>query len=153
MNFAIRWGGLVLCGIVPAAYVLNVWWVGWWWLPSGRQVGVAGGCFCFRAAPRTPFGINGNPRGLCANQVSGPAYEWRWTQWNDLISGATNVDAPLWMLLPFLCVPTSFAWMAYAHARRRSGGSPDVCPKCGYDRAGIAGDARCPECGATAGAS
>ncbi|HVU64865.1 MAG TPA: hypothetical protein VHC70_12870, partial [Phycisphaerales bacterium] len=43
---------------------------------------------------------------------------------------------------------TTTAWRLDTLARRRARRGVNLCPKCGYDRAGIAGDAKCPECGA-----
>ena len=41
-------------------------------------------------------------------------------------------------------IPAALLW----YADRRCFG-PGRCPKCGYDRAGIAADSPCPECGTT----
>jgi rubrerythrin len=43
-------------------------------------------------------------------------------------------------------ITTALAWRLDTFARRRA--RLNLCPKCNYDRAGIAGDAKCPECGA-----
>jgi hypothetical protein len=49
------------------------------------------------------------------------------------------------LLYPFLLttIPAALLWY---RDRRHFG--PGLCPKCGYDRAGLAADATCPECGA-----
>jgi hypothetical protein len=52
---------------------------------------------------------------------------------------------PLWPLIALGCVSTGVAWRLDALARRRA--RLNLCPKCHYDRAGIAADAKCPECG------
>jgi hypothetical protein len=52
---------------------------------------------------------------------------------------------PLWIPLAPTFLATAAAWRLDALARRlaRTG----LCPKCGYDRAGLASSAVCPECG------
>jgi rubrerythrin len=37
------------------------------------------------------------------------------------------------------------AWRIENIVRRRM--RRDLCPRCGYDRRGLAADAKCPECG------
>ena len=54
---------------------------------------------------------------------------------------------PIWpiVLASLLCSAT--AWRLDTLARRRA--KLNLCPKCGYDRTGLASkDAKCPECGA-----
>jgi hypothetical protein len=55
-----------------------------------------------------------------------------------------NVGAGVSLVYPVLltAIPAAFLWYKY---RRRYG--PHQCQKCGYDRAGLAADAKCPECG------
>jgi hypothetical protein len=60
----------------------------------------------------------------------------------------TTVAAPLWMLLIPLALITAAAGRTDTLDRRRA--RAGVCPSCGYDRAGIAPGALCPECGAAA---
>jgi hypothetical protein len=62
-------------------------------------------------------------------------------------------EVPLWRPTLMVGVPAAALWLLEAFAldgaeiRRRKRGR---CPKCGYDRRGIAAEARCPECGAAA---
>ncbi len=42
-------------------------------------------------------------------------------------------------------IPTALAWRLDTLARRRE--KLGACPSCGYDRAGLAFSAPCPECG------
>ncbi|HVU63697.1 MAG TPA: hypothetical protein VHC70_06960 [Phycisphaerales bacterium] len=55
---------------------------------------------------------------------------------------------PLWMPATLAFGAASTAWRLDTLARRRACGGLTLCPKCNYDRAGIAADAKCPECGA-----
>jgi len=56
-----------------------------------------------------------------------------------------NVDVPMWIPLGVLLGATSGAWWLDAAARRRA--RVGLCAACGYERAGLAPGAVCPECG------
>jgi hypothetical protein len=56
---------------------------------------------------------------------------------------------PFWLLVAAVLPLTGFAWHRDRVVRRlQRAALLNLCPKCDYDRAGIAGDAKCPECGA-----
>jgi hypothetical protein len=55
---------------------------------------------------------------------------------------------PLWPFSALSAMLTCAAWRLDALARRRA--RLNLCPKCHYDRTGLAADAKCPECGAAA---
>jgi len=59
---------------------------------------------------------------------------------------STELIIPLWPLPAMAIIPTALAWYLDARARRRE--RFGRCPKCGYDRTGLAAGAVCPECGA-----
>jgi hypothetical protein len=46
-----------------------------------------------------------------------------------------------------MLIPTAAAWYLDTLARRRANEGLNLCPKFRYDRAGLAPDAKCPECG------
>jgi hypothetical protein len=84
-------------------------------------------------------------------------YTWRtqigrwlviWSPDVQLGSSRWFVSVPLWTL--FLCSAALSAAISLqdARARRRALEGVNLCQKCRYDRAGITGDAKCPECGA-----
>src|SRR4051812_37899371 len=56
-------------------------------------------------------------------------------------------QVPLWGLAVAVAVPGAILW--YRHRRHRFG--PGRCPKCGYELAGLAEGAGCPECGIRSG--
>jgi hypothetical protein len=62
------------------------------------------------------------------------------------LHGSAAIRFPLW--IPALCIAlaTIAAWRLDWIARRVA--RFNLCPKCHYDRAGLAKDAKCPECGA-----
>jgi hypothetical protein len=55
------------------------------------------------------------------------------------------LDLPLWVPTAVMAGLTALGWRFDCLVRRRA--RLNLCPKCNYDRAGIAGDAKCPECG------
>ena len=58
-----------------------------------------------------------------------------------------TLAVPLWAPVALVLPVTVFAWRLDTLARRRA--RLNLCPKCNYDRAGLASkDAKCPECGA-----
>lgn len=59
-----------------------------------------------------------------------------------------NVSMPLYFLTLLLAMLTTALWW-----RDRRGFARGRCAECGYDLAGIASDAVCPECGLTGGES
>jgi len=67
------------------------------------------------------------------------AFWWRPHHFGD------QLFIPLWLIAITLALPP-----AYLEYRRRKKPQPGCCVKCGYDRAGLAPDAKCPECGRTA---
>jgi hypothetical protein len=73
---------------------------------------------------------------------------WSFDWGRDTGDSAWGVVVPLWVPLTISFGATLAAWRLDALARRRAG--LNLCPKCNYDRAGIAKDAVCPECGAKA---
>jgi rubrerythrin len=52
---------------------------------------------------------------------------------------------PFWPAWVTTAICTAFTWRLDTLARRRE--RLGRCPKCNYDRAGIAAGAVCPECG------
>jgi hypothetical protein len=70
-------------------------------------------------------------------------------RWDDFGPPGQELRAlyiPLWALVALALFATVLAWRLDTLARRRA--RLNLCPKCNYDRAGIAVGARCPECGA-----
>ena len=55
---------------------------------------------------------------------------------------------PLWPVMAVCVLVTGAAWHRDTSLRRRA--RLKLCPKCGYDRAGLAAGAVCPECGSAA---
>ncbi|HVU63664.1 MAG TPA: hypothetical protein VHC70_06795 [Phycisphaerales bacterium] len=61
------------------------------------------------------------------------------------------VSLPLWPLVAAVGLASFTAWRLDTLARRRERAARlNLCPKCNYNRAGLAADAKCPECGSAA---
>jgi hypothetical protein len=75
-----------------------------------------------------------------------PRTDWPCVQWLpefERFGARFSLAVPLW--LPWLAVAGFTVW------RRRADRLivPQACNTCGYDRRGLAADAKCPECGTT----
>jgi hypothetical protein len=57
------------------------------------------------------------------------------------------VAAPMWIVFAAFAGPALWLWWPRIVGIWWKG--PGLCWKCGYDRAGLAEEAKCPECGAT----
>ena len=57
-------------------------------------------------------------------------------------------ELPLWIPVSLCLPPAAAAWYLDTLARRRV--RLNLCPKCNYDRAGLAAGTVCPECGKAA---
>jgi hypothetical protein len=66
-------------------------------------------------------------------------------RWERVPGRAWYVSMPLWIPGALALTATSLAWRKDILARRRA--RLNLCPKCHYDRAGLAPGAACPECG------
>jgi len=69
-----------------------------------------------------------------------------WRLWHGVEEGRHSCIVPLWPLVVLASITTGLSWQLDLATRRSA--KLNLCPKCGYDRAGIARDAKCPECGA-----
>lgn len=72
-----------------------------------------------------------------------PARRFTWWPWSWRVRGVTAVSVPLWIPAAALTVPA--AWLFWLDHRARQ--QPGLCGRCGYERAGLADSAPCPECG------
>jgi hypothetical protein len=71
-----------------------------------------------------------------------------WTPQILSVPGRLAVTLPLWIPTGAVLLVTASAWRLDMLARRRE--RAGLCPKCYYDRAGLAAGAACPECGSAA---
>ena len=61
------------------------------------------------------------------------------------LKGAWALVLPLWLPIGVASAGTAAAWRLDTLARHRA--KLNLCPKCHYDRTGLAAGAVCPECG------
>ena len=124
----IKWGGAVVTVLLVVVWVGSGWWMVRWrcvwegWLACGR----------------VKMWQDGSSYPLIARIMP----VWRGPMWNADLDG---LGVPLW--IPTLCVfsAAAIAWRLDTVARRRE--DAHLCPKCNYDRTGLAIGAVCPECG------
>jgi transposase InsO family protein len=135
---AIKWGGLALCLLLAGVWVRSEW---VWDHYAGTNF--------YLIAWKGSACIGQTWPGYAASGYrSGPVVADRDRYWWCVFGGpATTIRAiiPLWLLLAPTLLATAAAWRLDAVARRRA--RAGRCPKCGYDRAGLAASAVCPECG------
>ena len=84
---------------------------------------------------RMPFSLTGTHTPLYRNVTTG---------FRRVLISASVIQ--LWPIVLASAIGTLAAWGLDTLARRRE--RMNLCPKCHYDRTGLAGDAVCPECGA-----
>lgn len=134
--------GLVVSSLLAALWVFSaVWSVGWrsrGLVYVGVGHGAAGvtekrsGWRVSDFEPGWKFERARGPLAWSINRHSGGRDWWVWV--------------PLWMPLAGSMALTGAAWVLGRRAARRA--RLGWCAACGYDRAGLAAGARCPECGA-----
>jgi hypothetical protein len=87
--------------------------------------------------------FDGFPQGAWFARSRAQGMSWWYPECSNPIGW--HAQAPVWALVIPVLVLTVTAWVLEGQAaRRRRRGR---CPKCNYDRTGLAPDAKCPECG------
>lgn len=127
--------------ILLAFLVVSIWFPCEWLTPQRDAEGLQRG-WCYFANIHYGDEPRHNPEVRRGYHSSGG---W----WGSYILIGTSVEwlaMPLWPLLTASTVVAAAGWRADLLARRRA--APGFCPTCSYDRAGLAPQAVCPECGA-----
>lgn len=144
----IKWGGLVI------TVLLLVVWIGSAWrgvarVSSNWSISTVGGQFVYNSLPHTVPPVH-----RTWNIVRVPSqvkFNWWYSSAYPMGPGRGSMWAlqiPMWPLVLLTLATTSTAWWLDVLAQRRE--REGKCPKCGYDRAGLASGAVCPECGRAA---
>ena len=140
-----KWGGAVVTVLLVVVWIGSRWW--------------------FAFAQGTHFGVTVYPGGIMLVEQTSPSlppwwglhsregyggFEGMWEWWFGFVSGnyGWQFFMPLWPFALATLSATVVAWRLDTLARRRARLTPHLCPKCNYDRTGLAADAVCPECGA-----
>ncbi len=135
-----KWAGLVVCLPLAAAWCVSIG-------SLLRHEGVLSSEYSWHVTAGALVLIHSDPPlspSLWDFQAVDPQVQW-WPPWRgypylpSAPSGGWFV-LPLWW--PFVLVDVPTAWLWWQDRRR-----PGYCPACGYDLAGLAPGAACPECG------
>jgi hypothetical protein len=140
---AIKWGGAVVTVLLVVVWIVSL---QRWFERDGPSLTVSAhrGSLVFVLMD----GGQGPPSGWGGGSYrKAPAVAWGWSVTHPR-SGMAIWTVPFWCPTLVAAIGTVVAWRLDAHARRRARQS--LCPKCHYDRAGIAAGAKCPECGSAA---
>jgi hypothetical protein len=106
---------------------------------ASRHLGIGFGAAYFsRATVKVPPGGIFYPFGDVAPRM-------RWWFVADSSTLGWRASMPMWVPASASLCAAVLAWRRDAVARRRE--QVGLCPKCNYDRAGLAAGAKCPECG------
>lgn len=136
---AAKWSGLALTALLSVVWIATKWGFVSYDSPSGYTYEVTSGGLCIASGPPTGSS-DWNARIRAAHLDLWWRFEKPGIYW--------VLFVPAWPLVALSAAVTVVAWRQDAVARWRR--SLNCCSKCGYDRAEIAEDAKCPECGAPA---
>jgi hypothetical protein len=145
----IKWGGAAVTVLLVVVWIGSGWWPGrvvlcysyakWSfgfgdigrWNPDPPMHGVKQELFVYKL-PYFQVGLWG--------------FGWRGISWSDW-----SCAFPLWIPALLVGSTSAAAWISDRAAKRRElVARLNLCPKCNYDRTGLAKDAVCPECGSAA---
>ncbi len=138
-----KWGGAVVSVLLVVVWIGSGWWRVQWTSTAGYQASIGTGEI------RVHY-WGASARGVQYGFYSSMAIPAKWDWWLQTWSGPFG-----WQVAMPLCYPagatalvTAIAWRLDTLARRRA--RTGFCPKCIYNRTGLAAGAVCPECGAAA---
>jgi hypothetical protein len=135
----IKWGGAAVTVLLVVVWIGSCRWGLNWDCTPGKYLGLRNGAI--RWSSCIPEDHSSRP--VQWYYIGGYDLDWQFH------SGQGNYGAnycvPLWIPIGMLIGITTGAWRLDTLARRRD--RLGRCPKCNYDRAGLAKDAVCPECG------
>lgn len=147
-----RWGAVLVCLLLIAAFLRSGWWVHevrWRSVDRTFAIGINQGSVTLMDSvhPGTPILGDRRFRHIDLSSIR-PSPSWvfgRWFRWDrhrTSVGSDAYVFIPLW--LPFALTLLAAGWHFWIDRRR----APGLCPRCGYDLAGVSGGV-CPECGAS----
>jgi hypothetical protein len=141
---AAKWAGAVSCLAIAAVWVVSLWW-SFGCVDVGRGLWggwIGSGCFgIHHGGNQWPLGRSGWGMVERDSQVLWlPRHSHFRMRINSGWFDSRTIAVPLWM--PFLAVALPTVWLFWRDRRTRLG----HCA-CGYDLAGLAPGAPCPECG------
>ncbi len=142
----VKWAGAAVSIALLVLWIESGWRSLDWFSPRGNFVSCAAGRI--HILYHEPGNTNPRIVGWNMGTVDG-SFEW----WFSGSPFSTRVPGITWILFsipiwPAACITiaiTAAAWRLDTLARRRA--RLNLCPKCNYDRTGLAVGAMCPECG------
>lgn len=156
LRLGAKWGFASLVALLLLLHVFSaIFWIAWN-EPRFHSV-LSKGAVRVVVHPKrgiaNPFPNFGTMPHMTAGKQSDLQYveDWyfrpRWSR-SRYVPPITQIEFPLWVPMLVSCGLAIPCWWPeiVAFRRRRAG----HCHSCGYDRRGLAPDARCPECGAVA---
>ena len=136
----IKWGGAVVTVLLVSLWLGSGWFIA---LRDSKRItfAVGGGEVYCRVRYNSQIGFY--PAGFVRLDRD-PAWVFSPSCQSD--ADSFTVWMPLWIPVAMTWFATVVAWRLDTLARRRA--KLNLCPKCNYDRTGLAIGAKCPECGA-----
>jgi hypothetical protein len=135
--------------------LLAVLWIrsGWrsidWNVGDGRGVFLSRGVFGISIfGPPTRDGVTTTVSTVTGWLSYPHPFKLRLWYFYDRTGNLHSYMTPVWVPTALMLLSTAALWRKDTLARRRA--RLDCCPKCNYDRTGIAAGTVCPECGAPA---
>ncbi len=139
-----KWVGLVVCLVLAGVWLSSRWWgVRRTAMTNGRWLNleIGRGVFAYNEVESEGTSLTRKPE--WSFRAPTPAMLiWRPSWFVGGVPRQRLLWLPLWIPLTALAVPTALLWW---RDRRRA--RPGHCAACGYDLAGLAPGAPCPECG------
>jgi hypothetical protein len=151
VNWAIRWGGPLLCAAVAAIYCVTANRALCLWRQTPyRKLGLD----LWRGQVRLWHSRDTGPAwdawyGWSCRLLSRPGQDWS-LDWGSSLSFRASsriahiIWIPLYAPVPPVLIVSALAWRRHQSARR-----PHVCPSCHYDLSGLPPGSPCPECAHT----
>lgn len=150
----LKWAGAGMCAVILAAWFASGWFGSIVQTLEHERLWdfeVVGGRLCLA---RVDFGPPGSVSGsefhssVTKRKTPTPAWDWSISREVHVNPGLPNdyfIEVPLHVPLALIALVTGGLFGNDTRRRRTAG--TNRCAKCGYDRAGLAEGAACPECG------
>lgn len=137
---AVKWGGAATAAVLAVLWLVSGWW--------GFMAVKSGWCGVYLASGKV--GVYSVTSSVTTQFFAGSALipHWELNPWTfewSFSAKRWQVMIPLWALVAAAVLASAGAWRLDVLARRGRGHK--ACPSCAYDRAGLAPEAPCPECG------
>ena len=144
---AVKWGGAGLTVLLLVVWVGSGCYRANWRIAAGTSVEIGAGRLEYSEvslfSDLARHGWATPEVGLRSIAAGEPELNWSFRRAD--LGKALFVFIPLWPAVLLSLLATAAAWRADAKYLRRA--RVGMCPACGYDRAGLAPGAVCPECG------